>query len=453
MNMHPKAVPPKLLPLCLGGILVFAAIVALAVPSRAMEIRKVVSDKGIVAWFVPDKSVPLLALSFAFRNAGSVTDPDGKEGLAEMTSSLLDEGAGNLKSQEFQRALEDIAAQISFRAGRDSFSGRLRTLSAERGKAFELLRLALNEPRFDKKPVERVRSQILASLRRSTENPRRISGQLWFRTVFAGHPYSKRSDGTEKTVAGLTTEDLKSFVRDRFSRDRLIIGVVGDISEQELKTRLDSVFGDLPATGRKFDIPEITPVGAGKTLIVRKPIPQSVVILGHAGIKRDDPDWYKALLVTRVFGGGGLSSRLYEEIREKRGLAYSVYAYLNPMEYSGLVAGGVATQNARTAESVDVIRAEWKKLAENGITAKELATAKTYLNGSFPLRLGSSRGIANMLVGIQISDLGMDYIEKRPSIINAITLKDANRVARRLFRDDDLTVVIVGDPKGVKEVP
>lgn len=431
--------------------LVSAAFIAIAMPVYAVEIRKVVSEKGIVAWFVPDKSVPLIAMSFAFRNAGSATDPDGKEGLAEMASSLLDEGAGDLKSQDFQRALEDIAAQLSFGAGRDSFSGRLRTLSAERGKAFNLLRLALNAPRFDDKPVERVRSQILASLRQSVENPRRISGQLWSKTVFAGHPYSKLSDGTDKTVAGLTAKDLKSFVHERFSRNRLIIGVVGDISEQELKSRLDSVFGDLPATGPKFDISETIPKGAGKTLIVRKPIPQSVVILGHAGIKRDDPDWYTALLVTRVFGGGGLSSRLYEEIREKRGLAYSVYAYLSPMEHSGLIAGGVATQNARAAESIAVIRAEWKKLAEKGITAKELATAKTYLNGSFPLRLGSSRGIANMLVGIQVSDLGMDYIEKRPSIINAITLKEANRVAGRLFRADDLTVVIVGDPKGITE--
>lgn len=430
-----------------------AALLLASAPASATDIQKVVSDKGIVAWFVEDKSVPLIALSFAFRNAGSATDPDGKEGLAEMASSLLDEGAGEMKSQDFQRSLEDIAAQLSFGAGRDSFSGRLRTLSAERDKAFELLRLALNAPRFDSKPVERVRSQILASLRQSKENPRRISGELWSKTVFPNHPYSKRANGTDKTVAGLTASDLKSFVRDRFSRDRLIIGVVGDISITELKQHLDAVFGDLPATGPRFDIPEAKPAGAGKTLIVRKPIPQSVVLLGHAGIKRDDPDWYRALLVTRVFGGGGLTSRLYEEIREKRGLAYSVYAYLSPMEHSGLIAGGVATQNARTAESIAVIRAEWKKLAENGITAKELATAKTYLNGSFPLRLGSSRGIANMLVGIQISDLGMDYIKKRPSIINAITLEEANRVARRLFRADDLTIVVVGDPKGLKTTP
>jgi zinc protease len=417
----------------------------------AMDIRKVVSDKGIVAWFVPDNSVPLVAVSFAFRNAGSATDPDGKEGLAEMTSGLLDEGAGNLKSQAFQRALEDIAAQMSFSAGRDRFTGQLRTLTAEREKAFDLLKLALNVPRFDEEPVKRIQSQMLASLRQQLKNPQKISGRLWSETVFPGHPYSKPSDGTEKTVATLTAADLKSFVRDRFTRDRLIIGVVGDISEEELKGRLDSVFGDLPAKGPNFAIPETKPAGAGKTLIIRKQIPQSMMILGHAGIKRADPDWYAALLVTRVFGGGGLSSRLYEEIREKRGLAYSVYAYLSPMEHAALLAGGVATQNARAAESLSVIRAEWQKLAEAGVTAKELETAKTYMNGSFPLRLGSSRSIADMLVGIQVSNLGMDYIKKRPSLINSVTLEEANKVAKRLYKADDLTVVIVGDPQGIEE--
>jgi len=230
------------------------------------------------------------------------------------------------------------------------------------------------------------------------------------------------------------------------------VGVVGDIPEDELKAKIDAVFGALPEKSRTFEIPYARPKGAGKTLIVRKHIPQSVVMLGHAGISRDDPDWYAALLVTRIFGGGGLSSRLYEEVREKRGLAYSVYAYLSPMDYSAIVAGSVATQNARAGESLDVIRAEWQKLAERGLTADELADAKTYANGSFPLRLGSSRRIADMLVAIRLSNLGIDYINRRPDLINAVTLEQANRVARRLYRAKDLTVVVVGDPKGITEI-
>lgn len=437
------------------GVLIVVVVswIAFAIPVNATDIRKVVSDKGIVAWFVPDKSVPLIAMNFVFRGAGSATDPAGREGLAEMSSALLDEGAGDILAAGFQRRLEEIASQMSFSAGRDHYSGRLRTLSAEREKAFDLLRLALTSPRFDQNPVERIRSQLLASLKQDAENPRRISGRAWSETVFPGHPYSRPSNGTESSLAAISRADLRSFVERRFVRDRLVIGVVGDISEGELKQQLDMIFGNLPATGPDFDVPEVRPSGAGTTVVIPKPIPQSVMIVGHAGIKREDPDWYAALLVTRIFGGGGLSSRLYEEIREKRGLAYSVYAYLNPMEKSALVVGGVATQNARAGESLNVIRAEWDRLSRKGITEKELQDAKTYSNGSFPLRLGSSRGIAGLLVGIQISDLGMDYIQKRPSLINAVTLEDANRVARRLFDADKLTAVVVGEPTGIAPTP
>ena len=229
--------------------------------------------------------------------------------------------------------------------------------------------------------------------------------------------------------------------------------MVGDISEAELGRRLDQVFGGLPKIGRTFNVPDVVPTGAGKTIVVRMSIPQSAILVGHAGIKREDPDWYAALLVSRIFGGGGLSSRLYEEIREKRGLAYSVYSYLNPMEKSALVVGSVATKNARAGESLSLIKAEWDQLSKKGVSAEELRDAKTYTNGSFPLRLGSSRGIAELLVGMQLSNLGENYIKERPSLINAVTLEDANRVARRVYDVKKLTTVVVGDPEGVVSTP
>ena len=218
---------------------------------QASDIRKVVSDTGIVAWFVPDSSVPLLALNVVFRGAGSATDPDGKEGLAEMTSSLLDEGAGNIASADFQRRLENIAAQMTFSAGRDHFSGRLRTLSSERDDAFDLLRLAISKPRFDQEPVERVRSQLLAALKRNAESPRRISGRIWSETVFAGHPYSRPVMGTEDSLAAISAPDLKSFVGERFTRDRLVIGVVGRLFEAHSPKRNSDThfrYQDFPAT-------------------------------------------------------------------------------------------------------------------------------------------------------------------------------------------------------------
>ncbi|MEC8462695.1 MAG: pitrilysin family protein [Pseudomonadota bacterium] len=421
--------------------------------AQAADIKKVISSKGIEAWFVQDSSVPLIAMNFVFRGVGSVTDPGGREGLAKMSAALLDEGAGELQAAEFQKKLEEIAARLSFSAGRDNYSGRLSTLVSERDQAFNLLKLSLNRPRFDERPVERIRDQFYASLIRNVEVPQRVLGRKWSETVFAGHGYSRPSDGTKASIASITKADLNTFVSTRFTRDRLIVGVVGDISEAELGRRLDQVFGGLPKIGRTFNVPDVVPTGAGKTIVVKMSIPQSAILLGHAGIKREDPDWYAALLVSRIFGGGGLSSRLYEEIREKRGLAYSVYSYLNPMQKSALVVGSVATKNARAGESLSLIKAEWDQLSKKGVSAEELRDAKTYTNGSFPLRLGSSRGIAELLVGMQLSKLGENYIEERPSLINAVTLEDANRVARRVYDVKKLTTVVVGDPEGVVSTP
>jgi len=421
--------------------------------AQAADIKKVISSKGIEAWFVQDSSVPLIAMNFVFRGVGSVTDPEGREGLAKMSAALLDEGAGELQAAEFQKKLEEIAARLSFSAGRDNYSGRLSTLVSERDQAFNLLKLSLNRPRFDERPVERIRDQFYASLIRNVEVPQRVLGRKWSETVFAGHAYSRPSDGTKASIASITKADLNTFVSTRFTRDRLIVGVVGDISEAELGRRLDQVFGGLPKIGRTFNVPDVVPTGAGKTIVVKMSIPQSAILLGHAGIKREDPDWYAALLVSRIFGGGGLSSRLYEEIREKRGLAYSVYSYLNPMQKSALVVGSVATKNARAGESLSLIKAEWDQLSKKGVSAEELRDAKTYTNGSFPLRLGSSRGIAELLVGMQLSNLGENYIKERPSLINAVTLEDANRVARRVYDVKKLTTVVVGDPEGVVSTP
>lgn len=422
-------------------------------PGRAVNIERVVSDKGVTAWFVRDRSVPLVALSFAFRRSGTSTDPEGRGGLARMVSGLLDEGAGDMDSQTFQRSVEEIAARMGFSAGRDEFGGRLQTLSAERDRAFELLRLALTAPRFDAEPVARVRRQILAAIRRGAENPRRIGARLWRETLFPGHPYGRPGSGTAETVAAITAADLREFVRARFTRDRLVVGVVGDISPNELRERLDRVFGGLPdAAPRPFGIARTAAAGAGRTRVARKPNPQSIMLLGHQGIARDDPDWHAAVLVTHVLGGGQ-ASRLYGEVRERRGLAYSVSAGLSASDGAALVSAQLSTRNARASESLGIVRSEWQRIAEHGITEEELRDAKSYVQGSFPLRLDSGRRIAGMLVGLQLARLGIDYIGRRADLFEGVTLNDANRVARKLFRARDLTVVVVGDPAGISEVP
>jgi len=442
---RPALPRPRVLLLAVTALL-FSVLAGL--PAQAVEVQRVVSPGGIEAWLVEDHTNPIIALELAFRG-GAALDPDGKAGLAAFVSSTIDEGAGPLDSQSFQGELDNLSISLHFDAGLDSFSGSLETLTENRDRAFELLRLALTEPRFDAEPVERIRSQIIARLSREAEDPDAIAARTLRRLFFGSHPYARPSRGTEASIARIGAEDLRSFVAQRFGRDQLLVGVVGDITPEELAKALDDTLLALPATAAPFSVAEAAVGAAGEVVVIVKPIPQSVVALGQEGLRREDPDYYAAYVVNHVLGGGGFSSRLVEEVREKRGLAYSVYSYLAPMDHSALVAGGTATQNARVGESLDLIRQEWARMAEAGPTPEELDAAKRYLTGSFPLRFSSSDNIAGMLVGMQLEDLGIDYLDKRNGYVEAVTLEDAKRVARRLYKPDALTVVVVGTPEGV----
>ncbi|MFQ5971380.1 MAG: M16 family metallopeptidase [Alphaproteobacteria bacterium] len=417
-------------------------------PARAVEVQRVVSRGGIEAWLVEDHTLPIISLQLAFRG-GAALDPPGKEGLAEMTSSLIDEGAGDLDSENFQKLLEDLSITLTFDGFIDTFRGRLRTLTRNRDQAFELLRLALNEPRFDEPAVERIRSQILALLARQANDPDRIAGNAFWATVFPDHPYGRPRRGTPESVAAITIEDMRRFVAERFARDNLIIGVVGDVTAEELATLLDETFGPLPARSAAVEIGEVTPAAAGEVMVIEHQAPQSTIIFGHSGLKRDDPDYYAAYVLNHILGGGSFTSRLYDEVREKRGLAYSVGSYLSPFDHTAMWMGSAGTANESVGQSVDVIRREWARIHDEGVTAEELEETRTNLTGAYALRFGNSMSIARMLVGIQLEDLGIDYIDRRNSLIEAVTLEDLHRVAARVLDPDALTFVIVGQPEGV----
>jgi zinc protease len=436
----------------MAALRLLAVVVLLLVglrPAFAVEVQRVVSPGGIEAWLVEDHTNPIIALQMNFRGGGAL-DPAGKEGLASMVASTIDEGAGPLDSQGFQGKLNDLSIRLGFSAGFDNFSGTLRSLTENRETAFEMLRLALSEPRFDEEPVERIRAQIAAGLTRSLEDPDVIAGLTLRGILMPEHPYARALGGTLASVDTLTVEDLRRFVAERFARDQLIVGVVGDINAKELARLLDETFMGLPAKAASSEIAEAEVFSGGVTKVVEMDIPQSVAVFGQPGLKREDPDYYTAYVVNYIFGGGGFSSRLYGEVREKRGLAYSVYAYLSPWRNAGLVTGGVATQNARVAESLAVIRDEWHRMADEGPSEAELAHAKTYLTGSFPLRLSSSGAVAGMLVGMQQQDLGIDYLDRRNDFIEAVTLEEARRVARSLYDVDALSVVVVGQPEDLE---
>lgn len=415
---------------------------------HAVKVERVVSDGGIVAWLIRDHSNPITTLKLSFRG-GAALDPEGKEGLAHFVASTLDEGSGDMDSNAFQKALDDRSITLRFNAGRDSFRGTLRTLNQHRDDAFKYLRSALTEPRFDEVPLTRIRAQILSSIKQDEEDPRHRASQGMFETAFRDHPYSRPKNGTADSLKSITPDHMRQFVTERLVRENLIIGVVGDIEPETLKTYLDETFASLPKSSSAWALKKITPQLTGTVKVIDLNVGQSAIQFGQPGIARSDPDFYTAYVLNYILGGGGFVSRLYEEVREKRGLAYSVYTYLMPLDASAAVMGGAGTANERVAETLETVRDVWKKFSEEGPTQEELNDAKTYLTGAYPLRFTSSSAIAEMLVGIQEEGLGIDYIDNRNGFIDAVTLTDAKRVAASLFQPNNLSFVIAGRPQGV----
>ena len=417
------------------------AIGPLTVAARAVEIERVVSPLGIEAWLVEDDTVPLVAMSFAFIG-GAAQDPAERPGVANMLSGLLDEGAGDLDSKAFQAALDEFSIDISFDASRDAFAGSLKTLVENRDQAARLLRLALTTPRFDIDPVERIRAQIVAGIRSDESDPDSIAGETLIKVAFPDHPYGRPLEGTLDTVAAITVDDLRTFHRRTIARDNLRIAVVGAIDATSLARLLDDVFGSLPAKAELSSVPDIEPASSERVDVVMD-IPQTVLSLAGRGITRSDPDFIPASVATLILGGGGLSSRLYPEVREKRGLAYSVGIGLHVYDHAGLVVGGTKTRADQADNVVALIEAEIARFASEGPTDEELAKAKGYLIGSYALRFTTSTRIASQLLAIQLDNLGIDYIDRRKDLIAAVTVDDVRRVAKRLF-SGDMIVVRVG---------
>ncbi|MEM6762201.1 MAG: pitrilysin family protein [Pseudomonadota bacterium] len=415
--------------------------------AAAIDIQEVTSDLGITAWLVSDDTVPVVAVDVAFEGAGSTQDPEGKAGRANIMAALLDEGAGDLDSVAFQTALQDNAVRLSFEATRDHLYGDMRALSSSVEEGFGLMRLALTEPRFDEHVIERIRAQVITGLRRDLNDPDAAVAKLWSRTAFPDHPYGIPANGTLETVANLTRDDMVAAHKAALGQDSLFIAVVGDIDAETLKTLLDKTFGDLPQTADITPVPPVEPT-AGLTVTETLATPQTAIRFGGPGLKREDPDFIPAFVMNHILGGGSFSSWLFEEVREKRGLAYSVYSYMAPFEHSAIFGAGTATRNDQADQAIEVILSQFQKMASEGPTEEELNDAKAFLTGSFALRFGSSSSIARQLLFLQLEELGMDYIDKRNSLIEAVTLEDVRRAASRIFDGPEPTVAIVGAAEG-----
>ena len=434
-----------------AGALIASLTISFATPSlAATKIQHLISPGGIEAWFVQDATVPQIAMEYAF-GGGAAQDPADKPGVANMVASLIDEGSGDLDSKTFHERLDRRAIELSFSATRDYFRGSLRMLKDNKDEAFDLLHMALTSPHFDATDVERIRSQIVSGLRRDTTNPNALAGRKFLEIAYGDHPYGRQASGTLESIPTITVADMKDYVRRVIAKDTLKIAVVGDVDPATLGKLLDQTFGGLPAKASLTPVPDIVAAKPPQRAFVPLDVPQTVISFGGPGIMRHDPNFMAAYVVNHIIGGGGLSSRLYHEVREKRGLAYSVYQTLLWMDHSALFIGNTGTRADRAGETLDAVEKEIRRMAEEGPTQQELDEAKSYLKGSQMLQLDTSSKLASGLLQYQLDRLPIDYLEKRNAIVDAVTLADAKAVAKRLWGQGLLTVIVGRAPQAAAE--
>ncbi|MHA6684565.1 M16 family metallopeptidase [Mesorhizobium sp. A556] len=417
--------------------LVLPAITARA----AVTIQEVKSDSGVSAWLVEDYSVPIVAIQFVF-DGGSSQDPAGKEGLANLMTGLFDEGAGDMDSEAFQIKLDEVGAEMRFNQTRDGTYGAMRLLADRKDEAFRLLKLAVEEPRFDQAPIDRIRGQILSGIISGERDPNQVAALKWAQALYPGHPYSRPDEGTKESIATITADDLRAFHKANFARDGLHVAVVGAIDAKTLKSELDQIFGTLPEKQKLVPVADVEPKLA-QEMQVPYDQPQTSLQMAYPGVKRSAPDFYAAALMNEILGGGTFTSRLFKEVREKRGLAYSVSSGLAGRRHSSALVIGTATRSDRATETLGVVRDVVKQMAEEGPSEQELAAAKEYLIGSYAINnLDSSGAIAGTLLQLQLDHLGIDYMQNREAYLQGVTLDQVKAVATKLLSAKPAIMVV-----------
>jgi zinc protease len=411
-----------------------------------VPVEEVVSPGGVRAWLVSDSTVPIIQLRAYWRGGGAL-EPDAIVGATAIMADMLGEGAGEYDANAFKQRLEELHTTLSYSAGVDGVGLTLQTLSEHRDAAFDLVRLTLSAPRFDAAPLERIKRQIAVSIRQRDANPGYIANLTLDQALLGDHAYARRV--STESLARIDASVLQERRAALITRANLRVTVVGDIAAADLAPLLDHMFAVLPE-GEVLPEPEqITPAPPTPLIVRQLPQPQSVVLFAAPGIQDEDPDFIPLAVANYIVGGGGFSSRLMDEVREKRGLVYGVSTGPAVYDQLALVRGMAQTENDDVREAIDVIRAELARIYADGPTQKEVDDAIAYLTGAFALSLDSNRNIAGVLHAYHVQGRPIEYVNERNDLIRAVTLADVNRVIRRLFDPEAFTFVVVGQPTGL----
>ncbi|HUO99490.1 MAG TPA: pitrilysin family protein [Rhizomicrobium sp.] len=428
--------------------LVFALLVA--APASAVNVKRLDAVTGASVWFAEDHGVPMIALSASFPS-GSSYDPSGKAGMAALAAAMMDEGAGGLSSDAFQAALAVKGIRLEAKCDRDYTVVTLVTLSSNAKEAFRLLALALNKPRFDPETVARVKIQMLQEIQAAREDPAAVAEKGFYSLYFGPYTYGRPVGGDPAGLSSISAQELRAFASNHWVRGGLKIAVAGDAGAAAIAALLKSTFAGLPETAPSLPPPPFR-AGAPGVHTLPMDVPQPAVFFGLPGLQRSDKDFIAAMVANYILGGGD-TSRLMTDVRERRGLTYDVSTELVPLRRAGLLLGTVATRRDAVRRTIALVRNTMTRFASEGPTDREVTDAKQYLNGSFPLSFTSDADIAAQLNVFQQEGLPLDYLARRADLINAVSSADVRRVARRLFDPARMTIVIAGTLPTVNTEP
>jgi|SRR5579885_375258 zinc protease len=411
-----------------------------------LDIRAVTSSSGASAWLAESRHLSIIVVDFALVGVGSASDPDDKQGLASFAAQMLLEGAGEFDAKAFQEQLADIGATITFVADRDAMVGRIEVAREHRNRAFDLLRLVLSQPRFDLDAVERVRIKRDVELARLDNDPAYVASRAWWEAAFLDHPYRYPPLGSREANGRVMAADLRNF-RSRLSNAKLVVAAAGDVSAAELADLLDRSFRDLSRKGGATPL-TMAEYRIFAPVVVRLPFPQSACVFGQPGISPTSAEYLPLLMLNHILGGGTLTSRLFVQLRERRGLVYSIRTAPETLSQADLLIGRFATENAKTKEAIETVRAEWRRAARGDISDEEIAAAKSYLKDMLPVSMDGTSAISAKLLTIQRMEQGIDYIQQWRKRIESIEPELVRRTAKTAFSTDLLTFAIAGKPDG-----
>jgi zinc protease len=435
--------PPRTLALA-----AFAAVTLLAIappPSSALEIKRIKLDNGATLLVSEEHRLPMVTVEIAF-DAGSRRDPKGKAGLAALTAQSLSQGTKTLSAAQFNRKIDFMGSSVSVGAGRDYAVAGFTSLKRYEDQTLHLLASILQDPGLRTADIERKRAQQVADIKSSLEQPGYVAGITFRKELFGDSPYGYPTEGTAESVDKLTPQDVRDFYHKHYRMGSAVIAVVGDVKADEIKAKLEKELSGMKGTVPPEAVPSTPEVPAGLHVkLVDRNVAQANLIMGFAGIARSNPDYYRIMVMNYILGGGGFASRLMKVVRSKHGLAYSIYSGFEADKFPGPFVVVLQTKNSSSNEALRLILQQLHEIQETPVSDAELQSAKKFLVGSFPLKLDRQSSIAGFMLDVQLNGLGLDYAERYPKLIDAVTKEEVKQVARKYLHPDAMLLVAVAN--------